>query len=51
MECVQDVVGKNKFLFQFKYGQRKEMSSCLLVFLCSKEEVDMDEPLSNITEK
>ena len=29
----------------------KNMRSCLLVFLCSKEEVDMDEPLSNSTEK
>ena len=27
------------------------MSSSLLVFFCSKEEVDMDEPLSNSPEK
>ena len=26
--CVQDVVGKNKFLVQFEDGQKKEMSSC-----------------------
>ena len=27
------------------------MSSCLLVFLSSKDEVDMDDPLSNSLEK
>ena len=49
--CVQAVVGKKRFLVQFEYGQKKEMSSCSLVFLCSKEEVDMDEPLSNSPKK
>ena len=48
---VQDVVGKNKFLVQFEYGQKREMSSCSLVFLFSKEEVDMDDPISNIPPK
>ena len=49
--CVQDVVGKNKFLVQFKYGMKKDMSSCSLVYVCSKEEVDMDEPISNYPKK
>ena len=46
--CVQDVVGNNKLLVQFEYGQKKEMSSCSLVFLCLKEEVAMNEPKSNL---
>ena len=45
--CVQDVVGKKRFLVQFGDGQKKEMSYILLAFLSSKEEVDMDEPQSN----
>ena len=32
--CVHSVVGKNNFLIIFEYGQNKEMSSCLLVYLC-----------------
>ena len=40
--CVQAVVGKNKLLVLFKYGQKKETSSSSLVFLISKEEVVMD---------
>ena len=46
--CVQDLVGKKKLLVQLKYGNKKDMSSSLLQFLCSKEEVDMDEPKSNL---
>ena len=46
--CVQDLVGKNRLLVQLKYGNKKDMSSSLLQFLCSKEEVDMDEPKSNL---
>ena len=49
--CVQAVVGKNRLLFQFKDGQKKEMSSCLLLFLSSKEEAETDEPLSNSPKK
>ena len=49
--CVQIVVGKNYFLVQFEDGQKKEISSSLLVFLSPKEEVDMDEPLSHFTKK
>ena len=30
---VQDVMGKKKLLFQFKYGHKKEISSYFLVFL------------------
>ena len=51
MVCVQVVVEKKSLLVQFKDGQKKEMSSCSLVFLCSKEEVDMDQPLSNFPKK
>ena len=45
------VVGKNKLLFQFEYRQKKEISSSFLVFLSSKEEVEMDEPISHFTKK
>ena len=51
VECVQSVVGKKKFLIQFEDGQKKEISSSSLVFLSSKEEVDMDEPISHLPEK
>ena len=49
--CVQDLVGKKNFLVQFEYGQKKEISASSLVFLSSKEEVEMDEPLARSPEK
>ena len=49
--CVQSVLEKNMLLVQFKYWQKKEISFSLLVFLSSKEEVDMDEEISHSTEK
>ena len=49
--CVQVLMGKKIFLFKLGYGQKKEMSYSLLVFLSSKEEVEMDEPLSNSPKK
>ena len=50
---VQSLVGKNEFLFKFEYGQKRDMGSCLLVYVCSKQEVwlDMDEPISDLPEK
>ena len=51
MRCVQAVVGKKILLVQFGDGQKKYMISSSLVFLRSKEEVEMDEPLSNSPEK
>ena len=44
-------MGKNRFLVQSIDGQNKEISSSILVFLSSKEEVDMDETLSNSLKK
>ena len=41
-------MGKKRLLVQFGDGWK---SSCSLVFLCSKEEVEMDEPLSNYLDK
>ena len=49
--CVQSVVGMNNFLIQFKDGQKKEISSSLLVFSSPKEDVEMDEPISHLPEK
>ena len=49
--CVHAMVGKKILLFQFEYGQKKQMSSCFLVFLIFKGGVDMDEPLSDYPEK
>ena len=43
----QAVAGKKNFLFQFEDGQKKDMSAYMLVFLSSKEEVEMDDPLSH----
>ena len=53
MGCVQAVVGKKRFLVQLENGQKNEMSSCLLVYVCPKEEVclEMDEPKSKLPEK
>ena len=47
VECVQSVVGKKKLLVQFEDGQKKEISSSSLVFLSSKEEVEMYEAISH----
>ena len=47
----QDVVGKKRLLVQFVDRQKKNMGSSLLVFLSLKEEVEMDESLSNSPEK
>ena len=49
--CVHAVVGKKTFLVKFENGQKKQVSSCSLVFLSSKEEGEMDESLSNSCEK
>ena len=49
--CVHSVVGKNKFLAHFKYVKKKEISSSSPVFLSSKEEVEMDETISNSPDK
>ena len=34
--CVQSLLGKNKFLVIFDDGQKKEIGSCLLVYLNEK---------------
>ena len=49
--CVQSVVGKKKLLVQFENGNKKDVSYSSLVFLSSKEEVEMDEPISHLPEK
>ena len=48
---IQAVMGKKKFLVQFKDGLKKQMSSSSILFLSPKEEVDMDEAISHYTEK
>ena len=40
--CFQSVVGKKKFPVKIEYGNKKDISSSSLVYLSSKEEVDMD---------
>ena len=49
--CVNAMLGKNKLLVKFKDGKKKDMSSSLLQFLFPKEEVDMDDPKSNLPNK
>ena len=51
MVCVQDVIVKKRLVVQLKYGKRKEMSYSSLHFLCSKDEVEMDDPKSNLRKK
>ena len=45
------MVGKKNFLFQFKYRQKKDISSSSLVFLSSKEGFEMDEALYHSPKK
>ena len=49
--CVQAVFCKNNFLVEFEDVKNKEISSSLLVFLSSKYEGEMDEPLSHSPRK
>ena len=51
MGCIQSVVGKKNFLIQFEDGQKKDISSYSLVFLSSKEDVDMDDPIAHTPKK
>ena len=53
MVCVQAVVGKNKLLVQLRNLQKNKMIYCLIVYVCSKEEMclDMDDPILNLPEK
>ena len=48
---VQTVVGNNNLLIQFKDGQKEEIYSSSLVCLSSKEEVEMNEPISHLPKK
>ena len=51
VEFFQAVVGKKKISVQLKYLKKEDISSCLIVCLFSKYEVDMDDPISNLPEK
>ena len=46
VRCVHSVAEKKKFLILFEYGNKKEIGSSLLVYLCEKEEVEMEELIS-----
>ena len=50
MGCFQDVMGEKKLLAQLKKNQKKEMISCSIVYVCSREEIclEMDDPISNL---
>ena len=45
------MVGKNNFLVLFEDFQKKEIRSCLLVYLSVKEEVEMEEWITLFPEK
>ena len=51
--CVHSIVGKKQFLVQFEDGQKRDMGSCLLTSVCSKEEFghEVNEPISNLHKK
>ena len=46
--CFHSVVGKKKFLVLFEDGQKKDIGYSLLVYLSSKLEVEMEEPISHL---
>ena len=48
---VHSVMGKNKFLVQFEDGHKKEINSSSLVYFSSREEVEMEEPITPLPEK
>ena len=37
--CVQDVVGRKKFLVQFEDDQKRDISASLLSYICEKKQV------------
>ena len=47
--CFQSVVGNNNFLVQFKDAQKIDMGYCLIVYVCSKEDVghEVNKPISD----
>ena len=51
--CFQALVYNKKFMVTFEDGQKREMSSFSLLYLCQKEEfcLDMEEPISDLTPK
>ena len=51
--CVQDVMGKNNFPFQFEDRHKKDMGSVSLSYVCLKDEVclEIDEPISELPPK
>ena len=49
--CVQILVGKKNFLVLFEDGQKKDICSCLIVYLSEKEEVEMEDSISHLSEK
>ena len=49
--CFHSLVGKNKFLVLFEYGQKKEIGYFFLVYLSEKEEIEMEEPITLFPEK
>ena len=46
VRCVHRVVGKNKFIVIFEDGKKNEISSCMLVYLSEKEEVEMEDMIT-----
>ena len=51
--CVKAVTGNKKSLVQFQDGQKRNMNSCLLSYVCSKEEIgqEVEEPISELPPK
>ena len=48
--CVHSVVGKKKLLVLFKYGQKKDIGSCLPVYLIEKEKIEMEKLITPFPE-
>ena len=50
---VQSVLGKKEFLVKFEYGQKRETTSCSLVYVCLKQEafLETDDTISYLPKK
>ena len=51
--CAQAVVGKKKFLVQLEYVHNRDMVSCFIMPVCSREDFyhEVNEPTSDIPKK
>ena len=51
--CVQDVIGKNKYLIQLEYRYNRDIRSRSISYVCSKEDFgkEVDESIYGLPQK